>query len=686
MNVTNRAGNGASIVQASTELLTIRDLTIDFRTPTDWLRVIHGVDLDIRRGETIGLVGESGSGKSVTCLSVMRLLGKKSNLGGAIEFADTDLALAQDDHLDTVRGGRIAMIFQDPTASLNPVKSIGLQLTETLRRHRSLTAKAAKPEAINLLEKVGISEARQRLKEYPHQLSGGQNQRVMIAMALAGDPDLLIADEPTTALDVTIQAQILDLLRMIRQMSDMAILLVTHDLGVVAELCDRVAVMYAGRIVERGPVIDVFKQPVHPYTHGLLESLPRIDMRVDRLIPIEGTVPAPSELPPGCAFAPRCAYATDRCTNELPLLELHTPEHTVACFQPQTGPLSFQIEETETQLKTDLPFLSSDVPLLKIENLVRHFPVRQAGGFLGFGHKALLRAVDGISFSIPQGEKFGLVGESGCGKSTTAKLVMSMLPPTSGTIEFAGQTIDKLNFAEWRALRRDMQMVFQDPLGALDPRMKVGEQIVEPMLIHKIGTPAERRERALDFLDSVGLKPHNYERYPHQLSGGQRQRVVLARALMLEPKLLVCDEPISACDVSIQAQVINLLEDLQAKLNLTYLFISHDLRVVRHFCHRIAVMYLGKIVEIARDEALFTEPAHPYTRALLSAIPIPNPAANRERVILPGDPPSPVNPPSGCRFHTRCPLVQPLCHEREPILKPIGDGHQVSCHVAHGEA
>ena len=662
------------------DLLSIRDLTVDFDAPSGWLRALHGVDLDLRQGETLGLVGESGSGKSVTCLSVMRLHGPRVRIRGKILFRGEDLVAMREDTLTRLRGRHMAMIFQEPTTSLNPVKSIGRQLTEVLELHRQLSHQQARGEAVSLLNHVGIPDAERRLKEYPDQLSGGMNQRVMIAMALAGKPELLIADEPTTALDVTIQAQILDLIRSVGRETGMAVLLITHDLGIIAENCDRVAVMYAGRIVEQGPNTEVFANPHHPYTRGLLHSLPRVDRHYQRLLPIEGTVPSLHEQPTGCAFAPRCAHADDQCRRARPGLEELEAGHAAACFHPQSGPVSRPslAEGAGTGAATN------GEDMVVISDLLCHFRVRRQFGLLG--RRAVVRAVDGVSFSIRRGETLGLVGESGCGKSTIAKLILNMIQPTDGNIALAGRDVTALGAAQWRALRRDVQMVFQDPLDALDPRMSAGDQIVEPLLIHGIGTRQDRRARAHELLDAVGLKSEAYDRFPHQLSGGQQQRVVLARALILEPKLIVCDEPISALDVSIQAQVINLLRDLQHKLNLTYLFISHDLRVVRVVCDRVAVMYLGKIVEYADRDKLFDAPAHPYTKALLSAIPIPDPTLERERILLAGDPPSPIEPPSGCRFHTRCPWAKPLCRQREPQLKLYSDGQTVACHVVHGEA
>ena len=600
-----------------------------------------------------------------------------------------DLRAAPEPAMRDVRGGDMSMIFQDPMTSLNPALTVGEQIAESLRLHRygrkkkdswfnavrsvasglrggGLSAQV-REDTIALLDEVGIPEPAARLDEYPHEFSGGMRQRVLIAIALACRPRLLIADEPTTALDVTIQAQILELIDELQADRDMAVLFITHDLGVVAETCDRVAVMYAGEIVEEGPVAEIFHNPSHPYTYTLLESIPRED--TDRLLPIEGSVPSLVDLPEGCHFAPRCPWAQPECTEgEIPYLQ-HGPDtvdHRSKCILE-----SFDTSEYGAQREGVAAAASTrtDRTLLEVRDLKKHFSRADDlfDQYLG-RETASVRAVDGVSLDVYEGETLGLVGESGCGKSTTGRTILRLLEPTEGTVVFAGEDLATLDKDELRARRRDMQMIFQDPLSSLDPRMTVGQTIMEPLKVHDLpvedppaGTSRkrQRRERVNELIEAVGLDQDQYGRYPHELSGGQRQRVGVARVLAVDPDFIVCDEPVSALDVSVQAQIINLLEDLQGEFGLTYLFIAHDLSVVRHICDRVAVMYLGEVVEVAETEDLFADPKHPYTRALLSAIPVHDPTAETDRIILEGDVPSPIDPPSGCRFHTRCPEVIP---------------------------
>lgn len=674
-------GNVAAVeAPAPRPLLAVSDLSVTFAMAEGSVPAVRDVSFAIRPGEAMGLVGESGSGKSVTCLAIMRLLGASAEIGGRIRFDEDDLASLSEAQMARVRGRRIAMIFQDPTASLNPVKTIGRQLTEALTLHQKLRGGAAVAEAKRLLERVKIPDPAGRLASYPHELSGGMNQRVMIAMALAGEPDLLIADEPTTALDVTIQAQILELLRDIGREAGMATLLVTHDLGVVAELCDKLSVMYAGRLVETGPAADVLITPEHPYTSGLLAALPRIRQERERLEPIPGSVPPPRALPPGCAFAPRCPLAEARCEREPPTLSTRGEARAAACHLP-----AYHRESAAAVAFVGARAAPTETaePVLSAQDVACHFRVGR--GWLG--GKAALKAVDGVSFQIAPGEAFGLVGESGCGKSTIARLVMGVHRPTAGALHVADEDLSaetKPVHGQNARLARRAQMVFQDPVGALDPRMRVGEQIGEPLRIHGLADAPTRREKALELMNAVGLAESFLDRWPHELSGGQRQRVVLARALILEPDLLVCDEPIAALDVSIQAQVVNLLADIQQSRGLAMLFISHDLRVVRHLCSRIAVMYLGRLVEVASRERLFEHAAHPYSQALLSAVPSLS-RGTAERQVLEGEVPSPLEPPAGCRFHPRCAMATDRCRNEAPALKALADGQSVACHVAHGE-
>jgi len=560
-----------------------------------------------------------------------------------------------------LRGNEIAMIFQEPMTSLNPVYSVGSQIGEALRLHRGMSRKEARAESIRLLAEVGIPEPDQRVDEYPHQLSGGMRQRVMIAMALSCEPKLLIADEPTTALDVTIQAQILELLAELRERHGMAVLLITHDLGVVAEVCDRVVVMYAGQVVETGAVYEIFGNPSHPYTRGLLDSLPSVDDPGQRLESIPGTVPNPTAWPEGCRFRERCSLAADGCEAAQDLVSLDGDpvrlEHGRWDMIDRSGP-----------------------PLLSVRDLKKYFPVRR-GAFARVTGQ--VKAVDGVSFDIWPGETLGLVGESGCGKSTTGRAILRLLEPTSGEVHFDGQDVRALHAKGLRALRRRVQFVFQDPFGSLNPRMSVGAMLEEALKVHGLGGP-NRRDRAVELLERVGMRAEHIDRYPHEFSGGQRQRLGIARALSVEPDFLVLDEPVSALDVSVQAQVVNLLEDLQRELGLTYLFIAHDLALVEHVSDRVAVMYLGRIVEVAAVEDLYRDPRHPYTRALLSAVPRPDPVGReeRERIVLEGDVPSPSDPPSGCAFHPRCPhaLKDETCRSVLPLMEGSDEGHLAACH------
>ena len=770
-------------------LLSISDLRTQFATDRGQVKAVDGMDLDIREGETVGLVGESGSGKSVTALSAMGLVDDPGEIvEGSVELTDADIAAelrerygsppfvtgdtidltaAPEEALRLVRGREISMIFQDPMTSLNPSVTVGEQVAESLRLHqyggrrkdswfnavREILPKISRDvdaevreQTIEVLEDVGIPEPGARIDEYPHEFSGGMRQRVLIAIALASQPELLVADEPTTALDVTIQAQILDLIDGLQEELGMSVLMITHDLGVVAETCDRVAVMYAGEIVEEGPVEEIFGNPSHPYTYTLLESLPTEGK--ERLTPIEGNVPDLIDMPEGCHFAPRCPWATEECTSgEIPYLQHGGDDidHRSKCIMESFDESEYGEDGDVTSGRSR----SIGDPLVEVEGLRKYYDQADSmlDRFLGADDRSV-KAVDGVDFTVNRGETLGLVGESGCGKSTAGRALLHLTDPTDGRVVFAGTDLTDLGGSALRETRKDLQMIFQDPLSSLDPRQTVGQTIREPLSIHdlpesdpSVETTAEvtisgispdrvdvtiddeidaivgsgggvatahvdvtvvndevdvevrehlgvegtiertdagtvdrvsvtvsagdtdrlrRRRRVRQLLEAVGLEVGQYDRYPHEMSGGQRQRVGIARALAVDPEFIVADEPVSALDVSVQAQILNLMEDLQDRFDLTYLFIAHDLSVVRHISDRVAVMYLGEIVEVASTDELFDDPQHPYTQALLSAIPEPDPTADTDdRVILEGDVPSPIDPPSGCHFRTRCPKVIP---------------------------
>jgi len=693
------AGSSASVAPADA-LLAVEDLRVHFHTDAGVVKAVDGVSWEVRPGETLGIVGESGSGKSVSALAVMGLVQMPPGRveSGRILFKGDNLLVADEKRLRQIRGKEISMIFQDPLTSLNPVFRVGDQIAEVVRVHEKVGRIPARLRAVELLAEVGIPNPRQRAREYPHQFSGGMRQRTMIAMALALDPAVLLADEPTTALDVTVQAQILDLLGTLQSERHTAVVMITHDLGVVAGRADRVLVMYAGRVAEVGRVGDIYGRPAHAYTLGLLSSLARLDQRrTERLRPIRGQPPSLIRVPSGCPFHPRCPFATDICRTEVPALVPMAGDtgHLAACHHSDevTAAAAGAAESRSVAVVApeDLPPpmagpAADRTPLLEVDGLTKHFPITSG---IVFKHLVgQVRAVDGVSFSVARGETLALVGESGCGKSTTARAVLRLLEPTAGTVRFEGEDITTVGPSRLRALRREMQIVFQDPYASLNPRMTVRNILAEPFRIH--GLPEDGKVAHL--LEVVGLAPEHAGRYPHEFSGGQRQRVGIARAIALDPKLVVCDEPVSALDVSIQAQVLNLLEDLQEQRGLAYLFIAHDLSVVRHIADRVAVMYLGAVVETADRDSLFERPAHPYTQALISAVPVPDPVKERSRprIIVSGDVPNPADPPSGCRFRTRCQKFagelteaeRERCVHEPPELVDRGQGHPAACHYA----
>lgn len=675
---TSLSTSSADHAAASQPLLEITGLHTDIHARDRVVHAVAGVDLVIQAGETVGLVGESGSGKTITSLSILGLLPPGGQIvGGRIAFDGVDLVTASENQLHRVRGGQIGFVFQDPMTSLNPTMRVGRQISEVVRAHEAVSAKTARRRSLDVLRLVGVPHPAERVDQYPHQLSGGLRQRVMIAIALACEPQLLIADEPTTALDVTVQDQILELLDDLKSQLGMGMLLVTHDLSVIAARADRVAVMYAGRIVETANTPSLFAATRHPYAEALLEATPTSghDTRIP-LYSIPGLPPDMSRTQDGCWFAPRCRYASERCRLEEPHLVDDGDGHAYACYHPRP---TFLV--TARSPIVDRPF-ARDEPerprLVEIRHVVKEFPVAAA---LFQRNGLSVKAVSEVSLDVRTGETLGLVGESGCGKTTLGRMLVALESPDSGSIAFDGQALDSLRSGELRRFRRNLQMVFQDPHASLDPRKRVGSLVSEPLQIQRVGNRTSRRRRVNELLSSVGLPGSAVHRYPHEFSGGQRQRVGLARALALQPKLLVADEPVSALDVSIQAQILNLMRQLRGEFELTYVFISHDLSVIRYIADRVAVMYLGRLVEVGPSAAVFLAPAHPYTRGLLDSVPDPDPAKPRsEHSPVVGELPSPVDPPSGCRFRTRCPRAQELCAAEVPPLRSFGPDHQAACH------
>lgn len=668
----------------NTPLLQIKDLHTDIEIRSGVVRALSGVDLHVNPGETLGIVGESGSGKTMTALSLMGLLpqgGKVSS--GSIILDGQDLTQLPLKEKRKLRGTKVGMIFQDPLTSLNPTMKIGLQVCEPLRVHEGLSKREALERAVEILKRVGMPRPEVVINNYPHQLSGGMRQRVMIAMALVCKPRILIADEPTTALDVTTQMQILDLIDELRDEYKMGVILITHDLGVVAGHTDRVAVMYAGRIVETAPTKTLFTEPKHRYTSSLMAALPERALAAGtKLFSIPGAPPSLTNLPVGCRFAARCLWATDECRAGYPDLS-GDETHTFSCFHPvQEGDespavLQGKLDSNKTDgAAEDVPQISHET-LLDVKEASREYESAGSGFFKR--EKGVVSAVDRVSITVKKGETYGLVGESGCGKSTVGRLIAGLEPPSGGAIELDGRDLATLKGRDAVRIHRDVQMMFQDSYAAMDPRMRIDQILAEPMSIQKTGNARQIAERILEILEQVGLTEEILDRYPHEFSGGQLQRIGFARSLTLAPDLIVADEPVSALDVSVQAQVLNLMKDLQQELGLSYLFISHDLAVVQYMADRIGVMYLGRIVEEGPASEVVKNPKHPYTKALIDSIPVPDPEFKHDEnaIKLTGEPPSAVNPPEGCRFRPRCPFAGEEC-KVQPML--TDETHRVACH------
>jgi peptide/nickel transport system ATP-binding protein len=711
-------------------VLEVDGLRTEFHLRHATARAVDTVSFSVRRGECLGLVGESGCGKTTIGLSILKLLPQVGHVtAGSVRLNGRDLVSLDERQMRRVRGNEIAMIFQDPMTSLNPTWTIGRQIAEPVRIHRGVSKKDAQKRAVEVLNLVGMPRPEERLNQYPHQLSGGLRQRVMIAMALACEPKLLIADEPTTALDVTIQAQILDLIDSLRQRLNMAVLLITHDMGVIASRTDRVMVMYAGKIVEGAGTNELFGMIRHPYSEALFESIPRLDQdRERRLYSIPGVPPDLSGELVGCRFAPRCQYATEVCSEQEPLLTAgpQSPgqlsadrpfpspspwpgeagsEHLFACHHPVAATraerLAFHHAGGGGALLAgaalaDRPAVPGGPAqgvarplhggsaerevLLQVSHLEKVYTV--TAGAVVQRVVGTVKAVSDVSLSLHKQETLGLVGESGCGKTTIGRLVVGLERPSAGAVYFEGEEVSALKGARLRHRRRDLQLMFQDPYSSLDPRMRVGSIVGEPLRIQHIGTRPEQEQRVSEVLAEVGLAPKAANLYPHEFSGGQRQRIGLARALVLHPKLIVADEPVSALDVSIQAQILNLVRSLQERHDLTLIVISHDLAVLKYLADTIGVMYLGKLVEIGPAAEVYSHAAHPYTQGLIDTIPVPDPEVARlhNSPAVKGELPSSVSPPTGCRFRTRCPFAQAICAEEEPPLRPFGIGHQAACH------
>jgi peptide/nickel transport system ATP-binding protein len=665
------------------ELLRVDRLALELHRRRDTVRLVDDISFSMRAGESTAVVGESGSGKTLTALAVLRLL--PSNIaiaGGSIVFRGHDLAAATPRELRSLRRSQISAIFQDPQTSLNPAFTVGNQLVETIRSSDPhMSKRAALDYAGELLHRVGIPAPRQRLGYYPHQLSGGMAQRAMIALAISSRPALLVADEPTTSLDVTVQAQILDLLASLREENGMSLLLISHDLAVVSRVAERLVVVYAGQVVEQGETRAVLQGPAHPYTEALLEAQPSQGRKGTRLRVIPGTVPAPQAMPPGCRFASRCAYAEEQC------LAVVQPEETssgrvVRCIRHADLSLRPAAASVVNAAADGDSATSSLTALLTVADLVKRYPFGASAFARGGG--AEFTAVAQVSFHVEPGETLGLVGESGAGKSTVGRMVLGLTRPTSGTMVFDGADIDVPNRGRAREIRRRIQVVFQNPYATLDPLMTVGRTIAEPLESYERLDRAACAARVAELLEKVGLDGSFARRYPGELSGGQRQRVAIARALAPRPDLIVCDEPVSSLDVSTQAQVINVLEELQRDEGLSYLFIGHDLALVYHISHRVAVMYRGQIVELNTAAQVYAAPRHPYTKILLASRPV--------SVIDSVAPPAAAVPVNGngstllgsggggCPFAARCPAVMPICKEMDPPATPV-EGGFVRCHL-----
>jgi peptide/nickel transport system ATP-binding protein len=669
-------------------------VAISYETRYGDVEAVRDVSFDVHRATTFGVVGESGCGKSTVAFGIVDFLGANGKIvGGSIKFQGRELVGRSESELRALRGDQIAMVYQDPMQALNPSVTLGDQLAEVLTVHRGISKEEAWQKSIDMLNRVYMPDAANVMDRYPHQISGGQQQRVVIAMALLNNPALLIMDEPTTALDVTVEAVVLDLIEDLKRDFDTAIVYITHDLGVVARVCNYVGVMYAGEMVEVGSVEEIYADPQHPYTQGLMRCVPKLGTTKESsiLYPIKGRVPAPKDRPKGaCIFAPRCDYATDRCINERPLLRPITEGHHARCFYSEE--IDPEAWEPSTGLVPDLEpseEVVGEEPILEVEDLKTYYEQesRSVLSLVGMSDKLYVKAVDGVSLEVPPGKTLGIVGESGCGKSTLAKTIVGLETPTDGDARFLGFDVTLPVSERDKDLIQELQMVFQNPDSTMNPSYTVGQQIGRPLRHFRAVSPKEVHDEVVRLLNAVRLDGSYYNRLPRQLSGGEKQRVGIARAFASRPNLVLCDEPVSALDVSVQAAVLNLLMEIQGEYNTTMLFIAHDLSVVRFFSDYVAVMYLGHIVEIGPAEAIYAPPYMPYTEALLSAVPIPDPTAEQKHIRLMGTVPSALNPPSGCPFHTRCPRrdILPdggkICEVEKPPWQYNTPEHRIFCHI-----
>ncbi len=669
-----------------TPILKVEDLEVTYVTRLGPVKAVKDVSFEIWPGDALGLVGESGCGKSTLAFAVMNHVAKNAGItGGRVLFCGEDMVRKSGRDLNRIRGNQIAMVYQDPMSALNPSLRIGPQLTEVLLEHKLASGDEATAQCIRMLERVRMPDPPAIMERFRHQLSGGQQQRVLIAMALLTNPALLIMDEPTTGLDVTVEAGILDLIGELKREFGVTILFISHNLGVISSVADRVAVMYAGELVEQGSVRDIFREPQHPYTAALLGCVPKISAsrQPGALQPIRGKVPALHETPRGCIFAPRCDRARERCRIEQPDIIKTADGSLVRCFFPGNPHPAESKALQATSASTDAA-PKGEAPILEIEGLKSYYKAQEAGlaGLDGRQKKGFVKAVDDVTLTARKNSTVGIVGESGCGKTTLAKCIAGLESPNSGKMDFIG--IDVARVVEQRPvdLLKELQMIFQNPDSTLNPKRSVGEAIARPLKLFGTVPTREIRNEVVRLLDAVRLGEAYYDRLPRQLSGGEKQRVALARAFAGRPTLVLCDEPLSSLDVSVQAAVMNLLLEFQRKFETAMLFISHDLSVVYELCDTVAVMYLGQLCEIGPTEALFEPPYHPYTEALLSAVPIPDPSVERANIRLSGTVPSALDPPSGCRFHTRCPRkIGPICEREAPPWREIADGHHIHCHI-----